>query len=78
MWPKTPFVFLLVFLFPFATSKDCETLDGFWYNQLGSELYMKHLSDGKLVGEYRTARERADGAVGSREHSMIFGKDVVA
>ena len=53
--------------------KNCETLDGKWYNQLGSELYLKHESDGMLLGEYRTAQERFNGSAGS-SHSIVVGK----
>lgn len=53
--------------------KNCETLDGKWYNQLGSELYLKHGSDGMLLGEYRTAQERFNGSAGS-SHSIVVGK----
>ena len=53
--------------------KNCETLDGKWYNQLGSELYLKQGSDGVLLGEYRTAQERFKGSAGS-SHSIVVGK----
>ncbi|XP_001621695.3 uncharacterized protein LOC5500205 [Nematostella vectensis] len=68
-----PFVVavLLAFL-PFVFSEDCKRLDGFWYNQLGSEILLKHSSDGKLVGEYRTAVERQRGS-SCGDHSIILG-----
>ncbi|XP_048582363.1 uncharacterized protein LOC125561840 isoform X2 [Nematostella vectensis] len=68
-----PFVVavLLAFL-PFVFSEDCKRLDGFWYNQLGSEILLKHSNDGKLVGEYRTAVERQRGSSGG-DHSIILG-----
>lgn len=53
--------------------KNCESLDGKWYNQLGSELYLKHESAGMLLGEYRTAQERFNGSAGS-SHSIVVGK----
>lgn len=56
-----------------AAGKNCETLDGKWYNQLGSEVYLKHESDGRLLGEYRTAEERHSGAAG-QNHSILLGK----
>ncbi|KAJ7340363.1 hypothetical protein OS493_003107 [Desmophyllum pertusum] len=56
----------------FATGKDCETLDGKWYNQLGSEIILKHENDGRLLGEYRTAVERHPGAAG-KTHSTVLG-----
>lgn len=52
---------------------NCKTLDGKWYNQLGSELFLKHGNDGMLLGEYRTARERFNGSAGS-SHSIVVGK----
>lgn len=52
--------------------KNCEALDGKWYNQLGSELYLKHGRDGMLLGEYRTAQERFNGSAGS-SHSIVVG-----
>ena len=56
-----------------ADGKKCETLDGKWYNQLGSEVYLKHGNDGKLLGEYRTAQERFNGSAGTT-HSILLGK----
>lgn len=55
-----------------ADGKNCETLDGKWYNQLGSEVYLKHGNDGKLLGEYRTAQERFNGSAGTT-HSILLG-----
>ncbi len=69
---KTSFAFLFAFLFPFVISKNCKTLDGIWYNDVGSQIYLKHSSDGKLVGKYKTAEERSNGAAGTGE--VIFGK----
>ena len=70
----TMFCVLVFFAFPLVVSSDsCKTLDGTWYNQLGSEVILKHHSDGKLVGEYRTAAERHAGAAG-QQHSTVLGK----
>lgn len=70
----TMFCVLVFFVFPLVVSSDsCKTLDGTWYNQLGSEVILKHHSDGKLVGEYRTAAERHAGAAG-QQHSTVLGK----
>ena len=57
----------------FASGKNCETLEGRWYNQLGSEICLEHRSDGSLVGEYRTAVERLNGSAGVT-HSIVLGK----
>ena len=69
-------IFVLAFLlhvFPWlAECKNCETLDGKWYNQLGSEIFLQHGKDGKLLGEYRTAVERFNGSAG-KGHSIILG-----
>ncbi|XP_071812806.1 avidin-related protein 4/5-like [Apostichopus japonicus] len=40
-------------------------LKGFWYNQRGSEVYLKVSSEGYIKGEYRTAVEFAYGAAGN-------------
>ena len=56
-----------------AAGKNCKTLDGKWYNQLGSEIFLKHENDGKLLGEYRTAAERQNGSAG-KTHSIVLGK----
>lgn len=42
------FVFILI-----VDGKNCEILDGKWYNELGLEVYLKYGNDGKLLGEYR-------------------------
>lgn len=65
--------FLVLTCVLIAAGKNCETLDGKWYNQLGSEIYLKHASDSTLVGEYRTAEERFNGSAGET-HSIILGK----
>ena len=74
-------LFSTIHLFSFAISafvglaagKNCETLDGKWYNQLGSEVFLKHEKDGMLYGEYRTAVERHNGSSGIG-HSIVLGK----
>ncbi|XP_031571391.1 uncharacterized protein LOC116305592 [Actinia tenebrosa] len=50
----------------------CNDLDGFWYNQIGSEIFLRHSSDGKLIGEYRSAVERFEHPDG-KKHSTISG-----
>ncbi|XP_031553095.1 uncharacterized protein LOC116290228 [Actinia tenebrosa] len=50
----------------------CNDLDGFWYNQLGSEIFLRHSSDGKLIGEYRSAVESFEHPDG-KKHSIISG-----
>ncbi len=52
---------------------NCKSLDGIWYNQLGSEMILNHTRDGLLFGEYRTAVERAAGTAGIT-HSNVIGK----
>lgn len=76
-------VFLSIHLHSFAFSvltfawlsaaKNCETLDGKWYNQLGSEIFLEHKNDGRLLGEYRTAAEREKGSAGVG-HSILLGE----
>lgn len=56
-----------------SAGKNCETLDGKWYNQLGSEIFLKHENDGRILGEYRTAVERKNGSAGET-HSILLGK----
>lgn len=56
-----------------AAGKNCETLDGKWYSQLGSEIYLRHGSDGRLQGEYRTAAEGFGGST-VENHSVVLGK----
>lgn len=51
----------------------CNTLNGKWYNQLGSEIFLEHGTDGILYGEYRTAVERRNGSAGVN-HSIVLGK----
>lgn len=65
---------LVAFLvFSAALADKCNNIDGIWYNQLGSEISLKHSSDGKLYGIYRTAVEREKGSAGNT-HSIILGK----
>jgi hypothetical protein len=70
------YVILTLAFFSKALSEKCNNLDGFWYNQLGSEIFLKHSKDGKLIGEYRTAVERTKGSAGSKPHSIILGKSI--
>lgn len=56
-----------------SAGKDCQTLDGKWYNQLGSEIFLRHENDGRLLGEYRTAVERKNGSAGET-HSILLGE----
>ncbi|CAH1779432.1 unnamed protein product [Owenia fusiformis] len=55
-----------------VNSNDCKILDGYWYNELGSELLLIHTKQGMLHGEYRTAVERETGAAGN-SHSLVIG-----
>ena len=57
---------------PLVMGDACNSLDGYWYNQLGSEILLRHGKDGRLTGEYRTAVERKTGAAGVN-HSKILG-----
>jgi len=50
-------------------------LDGLWYNEHGSELYLQQSSDGKLTGEYRTAVEVECGSAG-KNYSVVNGSIV--
>ena len=56
-----------------VAAKDCETLDGKWYNQLGSEVFLQHGRNGRVWGEYRTAAERFNGSAGAN-HSALLGR----
>ena len=67
------FAFSVLAFARLSAGKNCETLDGKWYNQLGSEVVLKHENDGTLLGEYRTAVERYDGSSG-KSHSTVLGK----
>lgn len=48
---------------PETFGNTCEDISGRWYNQLGSEVEIDHLIDGKLFGKYYTAVSVAPGAV---------------
>ncbi|XP_070537288.1 uncharacterized protein [Ptychodera flava] len=48
------------------------SLDGVWYNEVGSELILHHTTDGHLVGEYRTAVEIKPGYAG-KSFSVVRG-----
>lgn len=61
------FAFLTLAFAWLAAGKDCKTLDGKWYNQLGDEIYLKHGSDGRLLGEYRTK-------YAGEPHSAVLGE----
>lgn len=39
-------------------------LSGLWYNEVGSEAYLKVAPDGFIKGEYRTSTELSYGAAG--------------
>ena len=56
-----------------VSAESCESLDGTWYNLLGSELILSHGRHGQIVGEYRTAVEREIGAAGVT-HSKVIGQ----
>ena len=58
---------------PPPKNSHCNTLDGVWYNQLGSEIILHHTEKGKLSGEYRSAVERLNGSAGV-SHSIISGQ----
>ena len=57
----------------FAAAKNCENLNGTWYNQRGGELYLEQGSDGRLLGEYKTAEERLNSS-GQVAHSIVLGE----
>jgi len=49
------------------------SLDGYWYNALGSEMMLTtHRANNSVTGEYRTAVERCKGAAGS-SHAHVYG-----
>ena len=61
------FAFLILVLTWLADGKDCKTLDGKWYNQLGDEISLKHGDNGTLLGEYRTKHT-------GEPHSAVLGE----
>lgn len=61
------FAFLTLALAWYAAGKDCKTLDGKWYNQLGDEISLKHGDNGTLLGEYRTK-------YAGETHSAVLGE----
>lgn len=73
-------IFNLYILLPFHNKchgygkqiENCGSLQGTWYNQLGSQLILVHLSDGTLEGEYRTSVEVEIGDAGT-SHSIVVG-----
>lgn len=73
-------IFNLYILLPFHNKchgygkqiENCGTLQGVWYNQLGSQLILVHRSDGTLEGEYRTSVEVEIGDAGT-SHSIVIG-----
>ncbi|CAH3173699.1 unnamed protein product, partial [Porites lobata] len=66
------FVVFAVLAFVCITAgKNCETLNGTWYNQRGDELYLERKSDGRLVGEYRTEEQRQNRSAVA--HSAALG-----
>ena len=69
-------LFFTLFLTSFANGENCKNLDGYWYNQLGSEMLLRHGKDGRLTGEYRTAVETKPGSAGA-SYSQILGKKCV-
>jgi len=48
------------------------TLDGYWYNELGSEMLISSFANNYITGEYRTAVERCKGAAGT-SFSKLYG-----
>jgi len=48
------------------------SLDGHWYNELGSEMILITHANNSITGEYRTAVERCRGAAGT-SHSSVYG-----
>lgn len=62
-----------VIIFSKVVADKCDNLEGIWYNQLGSEISLKHSNDGRLYGIYKTAVERKKGSAGNT-HSIILGK----
>lgn len=57
-------IFLVVVFVWFLVGKDCQILNGKWYNQLGFEIFLRYENDGRLFGEYRMVVERKNGLVG--------------
>uniref|UniRef100_A0A0L8I521 Avidin n=1 Tax=Octopus bimaculoides TaxID=37653 RepID=A0A0L8I521_OCTBM len=52
--------------------ENCATLQGVWYNQLGSQLILSGHKHGTLEGEYRTSVEVELGDAG-HSHSIVVG-----
>ncbi|XP_029644083.1 uncharacterized protein LOC115218420 isoform X1 [Octopus sinensis] len=52
--------------------ENCATLQGVWYNQLGSQLILSGHKHGTLEGEYRTSVEVEIGDAG-HSHSIVVG-----
>ena len=71
------FVFSAIAFVCLVDGEKCKTLEGKWYNQLGSEVYLEHDTNGTLYGEYRTAVERRNGSAGV-DHSIVLGKVLLA
>ena len=70
------FAFSAIAFVCLVDGEKCKTLEGKWYNQLGSEVYLEHDTNGILYGEYRTAVERRNGSAGV-DHSIVLGKVLV-
>lgn len=54
---KFVLVFAVFSVLAFASTtaaKNCQTLNGTWYNQRGGKLYLEHKRDNRIVGEYWT------------------------
>lgn len=52
---KFVLVFAVFSVLAFASitaAKNCQTLNGTWYNQRGDKLYLEHRRENRLVGEY--------------------------
>ena len=59
----------LLIVLPDVLGRTCEDISGRWYNQLGSEVKIDHLTDGRLFGKYYTAVSLArDNVIG---HDLI-------
>ena len=56
---------------PDVKNKPCN-LNGYWYNQLGSETILNQKNDTVVEGEYRTAVERKPGTAG-KSFSKVLG-----
>lgn len=55
---------LLLMFITFHTicnGENCESIEGTWYNELGSQMEIFHNQNGTLTGQYWTAVERNDG-----------------